>query len=226
MSKSTCQSRLPLSATTTPDFDIQNSMDMNSENRRQSSLNDKRIHNVNYVRHVLRRFFGGYNKKYTSPTIYDDISYEQSPTTNKLSENLTSPILIHPNLQYDKNTKFSGMKKMKRFLFIRFKFLGELLLDWFLIHFEGRCENSTLIKQIILKCCTCLISLGVLRVENEQQNDLFQVRKKISIFGFSYIHKGNRIDRLCSNWLFSCSIMNIYDLSFNNRKIKISLNME
>jgi hypothetical protein len=43
------------------------------------------------------------------------------------------------------------------------------------MHFEGRYENLTLIRQVILKCCTCLISLGVLRIENEQNNDLFQV---------------------------------------------------
>jgi hypothetical protein len=52
--------------------------------------------------------------------------------------------------------------------------LGELLLDWFLLQFEGR-ENLTLIKQIIFKCLTCLISIGVLREENNQNNDLFQV---------------------------------------------------
>lgn len=108
MSKSTYQSRLP---TTTPDIDIQNLvMDINnSENRRQSSLSDKRIHNVNYVRHVLRRFFGGYNKKSTSSTTgFDENSYEQSPTLDILTENSISPILIQPSLQYNKQQKFSG----------------------------------------------------------------------------------------------------------------------
>lgn len=63
----------------------------------------------------------------------------------------------------------------------RFSFSGELLLDWFLIHFEGRNENLALIRQILMKCCTCLISLGVLRVENDPNNDLFQV-------GESFLH--------------------------------------
>lgn len=53
--------------------------------------------------------------------------------------------------------------------------LGELLLDWFLIHFEGRSENLPFIRQIIIKCCTCLISLGVLRVETDPNADFFQV---------------------------------------------------
>lgn len=110
MSKSTGHTRLLSSSTTTttPNSDIQNSMDTNFDNRRQSTMSDKRIHNVNYVRHVLRKFFGGYNKKYSSPTIYDDNSYEQSPTTNSISENVTSPIFIHPGLQYERHAKFSG----------------------------------------------------------------------------------------------------------------------
>jgi hypothetical protein len=97
MSKSTYHSPLPSSAV---DLDIENFMDNNTDPRRQSSLSDKRIHNVNYVRHVLRRFFGTYNKK---PSSTQDLASEQSPTRN-----LTSPILIHPCLQYDKRTKFSG----------------------------------------------------------------------------------------------------------------------
>ena len=48
-------------------------------------------------------------------------------------------------------------------------------MDWFLIHFEGRYENLTLIKQIVLQCCTCLIGLDVLRIENNSYQDLFQV---------------------------------------------------
>ncbi|CAF4903042.1 unnamed protein product, partial [Rotaria magnacalcarata] len=51
----------------------------------------------------------------------------------------------------------------------------ELLLDWFLSHFEARHENLPSITQAILQCCTCLISLGVLRIENIQNDDLFQV---------------------------------------------------
>jgi hypothetical protein len=108
MSNSTCHSNLPSSTVTTSDFDIQNFMDMNSDNRRQSSLSDRRIHNVNYVRHVLRRFFGVYHKKSSPSTVLEDISCEQSPTANIITENSTSPILIHPCLQYDKRTKFSG----------------------------------------------------------------------------------------------------------------------
>jgi hypothetical protein len=104
MSVSTCHSRLPLSIAATPDIDIQNLMDHSLEDRRQSTLSDKRITNVNYVRHVLRRFFGGSNKK--SPT--DEISSEQSPTIDVIQDDLASPILIHPGLQYDKHTKFSG----------------------------------------------------------------------------------------------------------------------
>jgi hypothetical protein len=87
-----------------------------------------------------------------------------SPTANIITENSTSPILIHPCLQYDKRTKFSG----------------ELLLDWFLTHFEGRCENLPLIRQVIFKCCTCLLSLGVLRVENDGNHDLFQTQNLYS----------------------------------------------
>lgn len=54
-------------------------------------------------------------------------------------------------------------------------FIGELLLDYVLSHFEDACENLTLIKQVILQCCTCLISLGVLRIEDIANNNLFQV---------------------------------------------------
>jgi len=108
MSKSSCHSRLSSSITTTPDLDIENFMDINAENRRQSSLSDRRINNVNYVRHVLRRFFGGSNKKTSPTTGSEDTSYEQSPTTKLSTENSPSPVLIHPSLQYDKHSKFSG----------------------------------------------------------------------------------------------------------------------
>ncbi|CAF3047800.1 unnamed protein product [Rotaria sp. Silwood2] len=161
-------------------------MDINPDNRRQSSLNDKRIHNVNYVRHVLRKFFGSYTKKSSSTTSFDDISYEQLQTTNIIKNNSISSILIHPCLQYDKHTKFSGKnlqkkkKELKNLITYFFQFLGELLLDWLLNHFEGRCENLTLIKQVILQCCTCLISLGVLRIESDQNNDLFQAESLYS----------------------------------------------
>ncbi|CAF1112285.1 unnamed protein product [Adineta steineri] len=158
MSKSTCPSRLA-SAATTPDLDInqiqlQNLMDF----RNQTNSNDKRFNNVNYVRQVLRRFFGVYNKK--SPTINstDDNSTDQLNNNNNIQDNLISPILIHPCLQFNKHAKFSG----------------ELLLDWFLIHFEGRYENLPLIKQVILQCCTCLIGLDVLIMEHNQESDLFQ----------------------------------------------------
>ncbi|CAF0847252.1 unnamed protein product [Rotaria sordida] len=141
-------------------------MDINTDNRRQSSSssNDKRIHNINYVRHVLRKFFGSYNKKSSSITSFNDISYEPLQTTNIIKNNSISSILIHPCLQYDKHTKFSG----------------ELLLDWLLNHFEGRYEDLILIKQVILQCCTCLISLGVLQIENVQNNDLFQAESLYS----------------------------------------------
>ncbi|UJR31086.1 hypothetical protein I4U23_018594 [Adineta vaga] len=163
MSKSIYHSRLSSSTLTTPDIDIPILMENNIDHRRQSAFSDRRLNNVNYVRHVLRRFFGGSNRK-SSPTAgLDDSPYEQSPTLNILSENFSSPILIHPTLQYDKHTKFSG----------------ELLLDWLLIHFEGRGEPPTL-KQVLIKCCKCLISLGVLRTEPDENNDLFQTQNLYS----------------------------------------------
>ncbi len=45
------------------------------------------------------------------------------------------------------------------------------------MHFEGHYENIPLIKQVILQCCTCLLGLDVLKIENNQENDLFQVCK-------------------------------------------------
>lgn len=102
MSKSTCHSRLPLSSSlTSPDIENLNSMDNQNDYRRISASNDKRQHNVNYVRHVIRRFFGSYSRK-SSPLIHDES--EQSPT---------SPVLLHPSLQYEKHTKFSGKKNTK-----------------------------------------------------------------------------------------------------------------
>jgi hypothetical protein len=156
-SKSTCHSRLS-STSTTPDLDINNIQLQNLMDIRNT--NDRRFNNINYVRNVLRRFFGSYNKKSSSinSTVIDDNLTDQT-------DNLISPILIHSCLQFDKHTKFSG----------------ELLLDWFLIHFEGRYENLTLIKQIILQFCTCLLGLNVLRIENNQDKDLFRVCKIYSI---------------------------------------------
>ncbi|CAF3423933.1 unnamed protein product [Rotaria socialis] len=147
------------SKSTTAHFNFQNLMDTNMDNRCSSALNDKRIHNVNYVRQVLRRFFGVSHKKSSSTTCFDDISDEQSQSTNILKASPIVPVFIQPCLQYENHTKFSG----------------ELLLDWFLSHFEGRHENLSSITQVILQCCTCLISLGVLRTENIQNDDLFQV---------------------------------------------------
>jgi len=110
MSKSTCHSRLSSTAST-PEVDInsiqlQNLMDF----RNQTNPNDKRYNNVNYVRQVLRRFFGSYNKKSSSinSTSFDDNLTDQTPTINQFNDNLISPILIHPCLQFNKHAKFSG----------------------------------------------------------------------------------------------------------------------
>jgi hypothetical protein len=93
---------------TTTDCEIPILMDLPADNRRQSALSDRRLNNVNYVRHVLRRFFGGSARK-SSPTIgLDESPSEQSPNANTLAGNFSSPVLTHPNLQYDKHTKFSG----------------------------------------------------------------------------------------------------------------------
>lgn len=83
-------------------------MDNPTELRRSSVFSDKRNHNVNYVRHVLRRFFGSYNKKSSLSAAFDEHSAEQSPTIESNAENGTSPILLHPSLQYDRHKKFSG----------------------------------------------------------------------------------------------------------------------
>jgi hypothetical protein len=63
------------------------------------------------------------------------------------------------------------------------------------MHFEGRYENLTLIKQVILQCCTCLLGLDVLRIESPMKHDFFQVCENL-ITAFSQlisfvIHKGN-----------------------------------
>jgi hypothetical protein len=109
MSKSTCHSRLSSTATT-PDHDIPIAIDSHIDLRRQSSTNDRRTTNVNYVRHVLRKFFGGSNKKYSSNTVFDDLTYESSSalTSCTTADSCLSPILIHPCLQFDKHTKFTG----------------------------------------------------------------------------------------------------------------------
>jgi hypothetical protein len=106
MSKPTCRSRLSSTATT-PDLDINNIQLQNLiEFRNQTNTNDRRLNNGNYVRNVLRRFFGGYTKKSSAinSTVFDDLT-DQSLTTD---DNLISPIVIHPCLQFDKHTKFSG----------------------------------------------------------------------------------------------------------------------
>ncbi len=86
------------STSTTPDLDINNIQLQNLMDFR----NDKRFNNINYVRHVLRKFFGNYTKKFS---LISQTSDDQSVIIN---DNLISPILIHPCLQFDKHTKFSG----------------------------------------------------------------------------------------------------------------------
>ena len=113
MSKSTCHSRLSSTATT-PDVDINNIQLQNLiDFRNQTNPNDRRYNNVNYVRQVLRRFFGSYSKKSSSisSTGFDDSLPDQTLTTNNFNDNLISPILIHPCLQFNKHTKFSGRNK-------------------------------------------------------------------------------------------------------------------
>jgi len=61
---------------------------------------DKRFNNINYVRHLLRKFFGNYTKKFLSITQIND-------------DNLISPILIQPCLHFDKHTKFCGKRKVQ-----------------------------------------------------------------------------------------------------------------
>ncbi|CAF1083434.1 unnamed protein product [Adineta ricciae] len=179
MSKSNCPSHLSSTATT-PDLDLNNiQIQTLMDFRNQTNSNDKRLNNVNYVRQVLRRFFGVYNKKSTSSNSTDD----------NYSNNLMSPILIHPCLQSSKHAKFSGRENSRpknhegsRDLTL---FLGDLLVDWFLVHFEDRHDNLPLIKQIILQCCTCLIGLDVLRREDQQETDLFQTQ---SIYSWTTNH--------------------------------------
>lgn len=176
MSKSACYSR-PSSASMTPDFESTHSVEVPMDMRRQSSINDKRNTNVNYVRHVLRKFFGSHAKKQSAYVGLDEIPYEPSPTTSTITEGSITPILIHPCLQFDKRTTFSGTMTTRATWECErtCSLAGELLVEWFLVHFEGRSENATLIRQVIQQCCTCLIWLGVLRTENDQTNDLFQV---------------------------------------------------
>ncbi|CAF3240364.1 unnamed protein product [Rotaria sp. Silwood2] len=110
MSKSTSHSRLSSTATT-PDLDINNIQLQNLiDFRNQTNINDKRSNNVNYVRHVLRKFFGGYIKKSTSinSTISDDNLNDQILTINNINDNLILPILIPACLQFNKHEKFSG----------------------------------------------------------------------------------------------------------------------
>ena len=112
MSKSTCQSRLSSTATT-PDIEFPVLMETTNDLRRQSSTSDRRTTNVNYVRNVLRKFFGGYGKKYSTNSNFDEISSDTNVT----------PILVHPCLQFEKKTKFSGKNLFaKRTNFDRFSF--------------------------------------------------------------------------------------------------------
>jgi hypothetical protein len=102
MSKPACHSRLS-STSTTPDLDINNIQLENLMDLRNT--NDRRFNNV---RNVLRKFFGNYNKKFSSsinPTVFDDNLPDQSSTIN---DSLISPILIHSCLQFNKHKKFSG----------------------------------------------------------------------------------------------------------------------
>lgn len=50
------------------------------------------------------------------------------------------------------------------------------------MHFENRYEDMTLIKQVVLQCCTCLIGLGILRLENNRDDHFFQVCKSTIFF--------------------------------------------
>ena len=103
MSKSNCPSHLSSTATT-PDLDLNNiQIQTLMDFRNQTNSNDKRLNNVNYVRQVLRRFFGVYNKKVTMSNSIDDNS-----------NNLISPIFIHPCLQLNKHAKFSGRETLRQ----------------------------------------------------------------------------------------------------------------
>lgn len=84
-----------MSKSTTPDLDLNHIQLQNLLDFR-----DRRVNNVNYVRNVLRKFFSSYIKK--SSTSSDE----------NQSDHLISPILIHPCLQFDKHSKFSGSRTL------------------------------------------------------------------------------------------------------------------
>ena len=96
---------------TTSDLNINNIHLQNIlDDHNQTSTNDRRFNNINYVRNVLRKIFRGHSKKSTSinsPT-FDDISFDQSSRTNSISNNIISPILIHSCLQFNEHGQFSG----------------------------------------------------------------------------------------------------------------------
>jgi hypothetical protein len=65
------------------------------------------------------------------------------------------------------------------------------------MHFEGRYENLILIKQVILQCCTCLLGLNVLRIDNTSNHDFFQVRENVIEFQRKIITAFSQIDFVC-----------------------------
>ncbi len=103
MSKSTGSSRLSSTATT-PDIDLNHIQFQNLLDLRNSTTG--RLNNVNYVRNVLRRFFGVHTKKSSSIS-----SEDNHPDQSNINDNLISPILLHPCLQFDRHTKFTGRQK-------------------------------------------------------------------------------------------------------------------
>ena len=121
MSRSTCHSCLSSTATT-PDIDIddiqlQTLMDYHN----QTIANDRRFSNMDCVRYVLRKFFGGHGKRSISinSAVFDDTLTDQTSSVNNVNDNLILPILIHPCLQFDRHEKFSGrmFETMRRILF-------------------------------------------------------------------------------------------------------------
>lgn len=108
MSTSVFHSRYSTSPAITPDCEIPILMEAPTDHRRPSALSDKRLNNVNYVRHVLRRFFGGSARKSSPAVVFDDALCDQSPSSHLPADNCTSPVFVHPNLQYEKHAKFSG----------------------------------------------------------------------------------------------------------------------
>ncbi|CAF4868073.1 unnamed protein product [Rotaria socialis] len=114
----------------------------------------------------------------------------KSTCHSRLSSTATTPDLDVNNIELQnlidfRNQTNTNDKRFNNINYVRhvlrkvFGSHSELLLDWLLIHFENRYEDIPLIKQVILQCCTCLIGLGVLRIEeNNSDSELFQVRKE------------------------------------------------